>query len=433
MTSMGAWRAGLSQRGWPVADAPGRLLAYLVFGEIATFVWMGFALANLKPSVHSLGIVALFAIMAVAFEEGVSRATRLEIRLSSNLRRDMTSVWTLAGAVALQPGQAVLLVSLVITYVWLRQVRPAGHPLYRAFFNGCAAMLACLTASVVVHHGLPFTDGLPWALSGAIAVLAAMAVHALVNRVLVSVALLCVGAQLKDLHASRDDNLIELATLCLGGLVAIAALHEPWLCILVLAPMVALQRGALVRELEAAATTDAKTGLLNAVAWEQLAARELARGTREDKPVAVLIIDIDRFKLVNDQFGHLVGDAVLRGVARCLQSGLREFDTVGRFGGEEFVAVLPNAGDVEALVVAERLRSRVAELRMSSLNDTIGPDEEQRLSVSIGVSGAPLDGAELQELLVSADSALYRAKAGGRNRVVLAERGGGAFERVTHS
>jgi diguanylate cyclase (GGDEF)-like protein len=254
-----------------------------------------------------------------------------------------------------------------------------------------------------------------------------MVSYTVINRALPSVALIINRVPLRELRGTREDNLIELATLCLGGLVAIAALHEPWLCVLAVAPMVTLQRGALVAELETAATVDAKTGLLNAVAWEHLTQRELSRAERENHDVAILIIDIDRFKLVNDQYGHMVGDQVLRKVGKVLAAGVREYDTVGRFGGEEFVAVLPNAGDADALVVAERLRSRVNELRIAALLDGPAPEgaAEHALAVSIGVSCTRHDGREVTSLLVAADAALYRAKSGGRNRVVLADRGTG--------
>jgi diguanylate cyclase (GGDEF)-like protein len=104
---------------------------------------------------------------------------------------------------------------------------------------------------------------------------------------------------------------------------------------------------------------------------------------------------------------------------------VREYDTVGRFGGEEFVAVLPKAGDVDALVVAERLRSRVNELRIAALIDGPTPDgaADHLLAVSIGVACTGHDGREVTDLLVAADAALYRAKESGRNRVVLADRG----------
>jgi diguanylate cyclase (GGDEF)-like protein len=145
-----------------------------------------------------------------------------------------------------------------------------------------------------------------------------------------------------------------------------------------------------------------------------------------------LIIDIDRFKLVNDRYGHMAGDVVLRGVGRRLHAEVRDYDTVGRFGGEEFVAVLPEASEVEALIIAERLRSRVHDLRISALIDGVQHDDDS-MAVSIGVACSSVGEEELADLLMAADGALYRAKAGGRNRVVLAEPGSGeTFDRIVY-
>jgi diguanylate cyclase (GGDEF)-like protein len=173
---------------------------------------------------------------------------------------------------------------------------------------------------------------------------------------------------------------------------------------------------------------DALTGLANRRHFELTLASEVDRVARAGEPALVLMIDIDHFKRVNDAHGHQSGDLVLRAIAVALSECVRPMDTVARFGGEEFVAVLPSAGDVDALIIAERLRSRVADLRVSAIVDSvelIDPAEDDWLAVSIGVSCAPVDGVELSDLLHAADGALYRAKAAGRNRVLLAERGTG--------
>jgi diguanylate cyclase (GGDEF)-like protein len=180
---------------------------------------------------------------------------------------------------------------------------------------------------------------------------------------------------------------------------------------LLVACWVAHRCAARVRHLELAARSDAKTGLLNARAWEHLARRELARMRRAARSGAVLVIDIDGFKLVNDRFGHLTGDAVLRRVGAAIAGGVRESDTVGRFGGEEFVALLPGASALEALAVGERLRARVRQIQTGA---------DLAVSVSVGAACWPTDGADLDALLDAADRALYRAKACGRDRVVLA-------------
>jgi diguanylate cyclase (GGDEF)-like protein len=432
MTRAGRTRAIPDLRVWPVATAPGKFVAYVMAVNLVAVIWTVVALFRLRSSAHEWAVLGLLIALSLVFEEGARRAARLQLRLSADLKRDMTSVWCVAGAVGLRPGYAVILLVTVMSYVWLRQQRPAGEILHRKVFNASTALLGCLGSGLALHAGEGSWHGYPLMLSGAVSVVVVIVVHTLINRALVTGGLTVLGARGRELLGSADDNLIEVATLCLGGLVALAVLFQPWLAILVLAPMITLQRGALVRELETAAMVDAKTGLLNAVAWEQLAKRELGRAERDKSSVGILIIDIDRFKLVNDRFGHIAGDKVLREVARRLGAEVREYDTVGRFGGEEFVAVLPSASEVEALVVAERLRSRVNDLLVSSIVEGISAADDYSMAVSIGVSCTPTDGAELADLLLAADSALYRAKSGGRNRVVLAERGtGDSFERVS--
>ncbi|HET6876623.1 MAG TPA: hypothetical protein VFH38_03760, partial [Jatrophihabitans sp.] len=265
---MRRWLAG---RAWPVLDEARGNIAYYVAVELTALAWAAFAIAEENFSWHTIGVLSLLIGMALAFEEGVSRAARLQLRLSKDLKRDMCSVWAVAGAVALEPGSASILLAAILVYVWFRQQRPAGQFLYRKLFNGGTYLIGGLAAGTAVRAGSLLWSHLGWVLAGAVPVLAGIVVFTITNRLLVTVALVRLGIRGRALLGSRDDNLIELATLCLGGLVAIAVQHQPVLAILVIAPMVTLQRGALMRELETAASTDAKTGLLNPVAWEHLA------------------------------------------------------------------------------------------------------------------------------------------------------------------
>ena len=137
------------------------------------------------------------------------------------------------------------------------------------------------------------------------------------------------------------------------------------------------------------------------------------------------LLDVDLFKSYNDSYGHLAGDLVLREIARCLTAEVRDYDTVGRFGGEEFVALLPEVTAAEAKIIAERVRARINTLQMSVLVPATGIETDSILSASIGVACYPSDGIELQELLHAADSALYVAKNAGRNRVEFAKASGG--------
>lgn len=138
--------------------------------------------------------------------------------------------------------------------------------------------------------------------------------------------------------------------------------------------------------------------------------------------MAVLLIDIDHFKMVNDRHGHLVGDEALRAVATILRSAIRAKDVIGRFGGEEFVIALPDTDLSDAVVTADRLRTAVAASPLAAMCAGVLDDPELdpdtfHLTVSIGIAVSPSDGQTVDELLFRADRAMYAAKAAGRDRV----------------
>jgi diguanylate cyclase (GGDEF)-like protein len=165
--------------------------------------------------------------------------------------------------------------------------------------------------------------------------------------------------------------------------------------------------------IEEMASTDKLTGLLNRHAFTILIDKLTAELRREPRPVGLLMADIDHFKAINDQHGHLVGDSVLESVARSLQAGLRESDLAVRWGGEEFLMVLKNCEPGEAVRIADNLRQTV----MSHPVNTSG--QEVPVSISIGVTQLAV-GEMPSQAIDRADAALYRAKESGRNRVVTA-------------
>ncbi|WP_322304179.1 GGDEF domain-containing protein [Hydrogenophaga sp.] len=178
-------------------------------------------------------------------------------------------------------------------------------------------------------------------------------------------------------------------------------------------------------QLETLATTDALTGLLNRRALWDRARVELARAQRENTPLSLLVLDLDHFKQVNDRWGHLAGDAVLRHVTALMQGAVRRTDVVGRLGGEEFVVLLPQEGTESGTRLAEKLRHLIADNPMAwdnaeLINTAVGtPNLPIRVSIG-GVSLLPGEKGSMEELLDMADKALYRAKASGRNKVVWA-------------
>jgi diguanylate cyclase (GGDEF)-like protein len=159
------------------------------------------------------------------------------------------------------------------------------------------------------------------------------------------------------------------------------------------------------------ATFDSVTGLFNRVAIQDALARELVRSRREDKPVAVLMADLDHFKHVNDTYGHPVGDVVLRVTADRMRGLFRSYDSIGRYGGEEFLVVLSGCDLATGIEQAERMRKAIYTQGVSVANTTIP------VSISIGVAATTHDGRESTDLLLAADKALYAAKRAGRNRV----------------
>lgn len=170
----------------------------------------------------------------------------------------------------------------------------------------------------------------------------------------------------------------------------------------------------LLHKVNYMAITDALTGLYNRRRFHDVLTSEFERARRYTTPFSLVMLDIDHFKRVNDVFGHSAGDSVLKEVASILKNSIREIDTASRYGGEEFMAILPNTARENALVVAERIRLMIGQHAFGGI--------ERNITVSIGISGMPDAKIESEEKLIRcADFALYRAKQLGRNRTVTVE------------
>ncbi|WP_084964751.1 GGDEF domain-containing protein [Thermoactinospora rubra] len=372
------------------------LVAIAVFAALNDFRWS-----------HLATFAALMACGAVCIE-----ATR-RLGMPAGVSRDLLSAWWLPVALLLPPLYALF--SPIVLQVLL-QWRVRATVLYRRVFSSAAIGLAGCAASTAFHAVVPDVSAL-WRGSGSTIVLA---IGCAVLFTVLNTGLIAVAAHTADPDTrwrevlwDRESVMLDVVELCLGVVVAIACGINLALLVLTLPPVVLLQRSLLHAQLQAAARTDPKTGLLNAAAWQREADTEIVRARRTGETLALLIIDIDHFKRVNDTHGHLVGDQVLAGVAATLRSQLRDYDVVGRFGGEEFVVLLPGADVAEARRVAERLRTRVGRMAIP-IDDAL-----ITVTISAGVAVMSLHGDDLIELLAAADLALYRAKELGRDRICL--------------
>ncbi len=176
---------------------------------------------------------------------------------------------------------------------------------------------------------------------------------------------------------------------------------------------VSLANARMVKRLEDLATTDGMTALLNKRALTDVARQKIRSAQRFSKPLALIVGDIDHFKRVNDQFGHDVGDVVIKGFADVLRRSKRETDAVGRFGGEEFVVVCEETDAEGARLLAERVRSELAAVTFHTPNGAL------QVTCSLGVATLPVAGTDWESLFKATDEALYVSKRSGRNRVTV--------------
>lgn len=170
---------------------------------------------------------------------------------------------------------------------------------------------------------------------------------------------------------------------------------------------IAIQNSRFYESCQALAVTDPLTGLYNRRFFSEKLGEEMSRSVREDKPLSLIVLDVDFLKKHNDSKGHLEGDKLLCRIAEILRLAVRESDIASRYGGDEFAVLLPGAAETEALQVAERIRSEVGAGELAGT----------KISVSLGLATFPKDGCEAQNLMLMADRRLYAAKALGRNQV----------------
>jgi diguanylate cyclase (GGDEF)-like protein len=406
-------------RDWEWWRLPWPLCVYVAAVPLAALTATGLAAAHTSWHLADLvkfvlllgcGLVSVAATRRIAYSQGA-------------MVRDFLTVWVLPVAILLPPFYALV---TPIPLLVLTQWRIHRGVVHRRVFTAGAIGLS-YGAAALLFRAFPasFAGGAigtgRHALTWTVAVAVAEIAGGRINRALVGLAIKLSDPQVRwfRLDVNRETLQADFAELDLAVLTTVVVALNPVLALVAVPTVLLARRFMMHAQLLARSRIDAKTGLLNAATWESEAAAEIARAIRTRSPLSVALIDIDHFKAVNDTHGHLAGDAVLRALSDVLREQLRGYDVVGRFGGEEFLVLLPQTGEADALIIAERLRAHVAAMSIPVAPGAT-PEACVRLTVSIGVTALDAAGGELTDLLAAADAALYYAKQTGRNKTHVA-------------
>ncbi|TCM49334.1 diguanylate cyclase [Kribbella sp. VKM Ac-2568] len=373
------------------------------------------------PSWRGIDVVFALTVSALIAVEGARRVESRR-RRGGPLHKDLAPAWMIAAAVVLHPALAIL-VALLLRIWW--RIRAGKCIPYRWAFSTAVHVLAVGAAHAVFVSARDLTGSSGLGLVASMGAAAAVYVTADTLLCGLAISLIVPGSSRRDTVGGKDDLCVDATAATLGCLLAAATLVSPWFAFVAIPITLSAQRALLLGQLESEAQTDPKTNLGRVDWWRRRTEEMLRRSRTQREPMAVLLIDIDHFKQVNDRHGHLVGDEALRAVATILRSAIRTKDVIGRFGGEEFVISLPDTDLDDATVTADRLRSAVAASPLAAMcagaldEPDLDPDTFG-LTVSIGVAVYPADGTTVDNLLLRADRAMYAAKAAGRDRVRLA-------------
>ncbi|GAA2806339.1 sensor domain-containing diguanylate cyclase [Crossiella cryophila] len=397
-------------RDWPLWTLRGPALVYwLVIDGFAVSAAVLLTVLGHAPRTEDLPRFIVLVLTAALVVIGTSVVGALRVEPQRSPWAVHVS-YLLAGVFAL-PGN--LLVVLMLGPALHGALSPRHRP-HHWFFTTSATVLATMAARTVIGWSEPRTDLFAMVAAGA----TLLVVRALI--VAIGLRLRNPAARPEQVVGQMLDVTVGVVAVCLGGLMAMAMTDDPLRVLLAAPPLLLLESAAQLPQWQRSAQRDAKTGLANSMHWDRLARDALDRARNRKSAAALLLLDLDHFKRVNDRVGHLAGDAALAAVGRLLLGSVRHGELVGRFGGEEFVVLLPDTTPGEAEQTAQRVRAGVAQLRVPT-TATDGRDHElSGLTVSIGVATSPRYGYVLPDLMVAADSALLAAKSSGRNLVTVA-------------
>jgi diguanylate cyclase (GGDEF)-like protein len=391
------------------SHAEGRLSAvariYLLLLGATTVGLVVPLLARIGPDTDGW---SAFAVVAA----GAAAGHVFSVSGPRNQSFDAGSLFLLAGVLLLPLELVALLGVAELALAWLKV--PVW---YKGCSNVCMNTLTALSASSIFWLVQQASPSVSSNMRLALATVAACLCFALVGNLLLATTLrIAAGHPFRRNWLLRMEGFSgEVALNSLGVAFAQFWQTNPWLAAFAILPLLLVHRSLHVPQLQEEARADPKTGLSNARHFEAALEDALRRCERAESTLSVIVADLDLLRGINNSYGHLAGDAVLRGVASALRRELRQPDTAARIGGEEFAVLLPGASITEAREVAERIRVSVAASVFSDGSAGVAV----RATLSAGVAERT-PGVTGKELLHQADLALYEAKAAGRNKVVAA-------------
>lgn len=406
------------RRSWAIWSMPRAAIVFLLLVDgVALVVTASSAFApTTARDAFEWAVLMALGLVAAEMTRQVERRRR---RFSNTPHVNFSSVWTLSAALILPPVLASALVAVLYLHLWFRSWRGvSGIHAYRVVFSACNVVLSCQVAGWAGRQLDLVPPGAHRDAATAAGLVCVIALYFLVNSAVVATAIVLIKGRMSvaGLLGPVNENLLELATLCMGALTALLLVWWPWLVVVIFLPLYALHRTVLIRQFEQAATADAKTGLLNAASWTAIGEAEIERSREYGTEAALLLIDVEY--LVEGRYPKdcLVPDRVLRQVGDALRDEVRGDDLCGRLGGAEFAALLPGTQPEALVAVAGRIRQQIVDACSDSA------DSSARVCVSVGAVSFPGVGRTLQELMTAADNALFTAKdSGHRDQVLVVE------------
>lgn len=415
-------------RQWKLWSLPRPALGYVIAIDVIAVTITTLAVRSTVSGPNSgvrhsewvaFAVLAAASVLHLEAARGIER--RREMAANTSPHTNLKCLWIFAALLLLPLSLVIPLVVLAYAYSWFRVYgRTVAH---RKVFSTATYVLASAAAAAVLRGGgLVGAPRLPTGFWSLLVVLAAAATWWLVNYALVIGAILLSNpeATAREALGELSDQLVVCAGLGLGIAIAAVQTSYPWVVPVLMVTVLALHRDLLLPQYQRAAGTDEKTGLATSSYWASAVPVELARADTLRSTVGLLMLDLDKFKEINDTYGHPAGDEALRAVGETIRAEVRQGDLVARVGGDELAVLLPGALETEVLEIAERIRERLVSLVVPVSTTNGGTAKLDGIPASFGAAVYPDVADTMDQLVLAADDALLTAKRSGRNQIIVA-------------